>query len=62
MKRLRVLVACGLLEVGLLMGMPFRPDEIEALLRQMNEPKMAHVLPSETENGDDPPAASSAIP
>jgi hypothetical protein len=27
----------------------------EELMHQMNQPKMAHVLPSEGEEGDDPP-------
>jgi hypothetical protein len=33
-----------------------RPDEIQALLHQMNQPTVAHVLPTEDEGGDgDPP-------
>src|ERR1700730_15649482 len=38
-----------------LFGAPMRPDEIEELMYQMNQPKMAHVLPTEGEEGDDPP-------
>ena len=29
--------------------------EIEELMHQMNQPRMAHVLPTEGEEGDDPP-------
>lgn len=56
-QRLRVLVACVALEVGVLMGVPMRPDEIQALMQQMNQPVLAHVLPSEDESGDDDPPA-----
>jgi len=52
-QRLRVLVACAALEVGVLMGVPMRPDEIQSLMQQMNQPVLAHVLPSEDESGDD---------
>jgi len=31
-----------------------RPEEIEALMAAMNTPKIAHVLPDENNNGDDP--------
>ena len=34
---------------------PMRPDEIQELMNQMNQPKMAHVLPSENDEGADPP-------
>ena len=54
-ERLRVLVACAALEVGVLMGVPMRPDEIQSLMQQMNQPVLAHVLPSDEEAGDDDP-------
>ena len=54
MKRLRVLLMCLALEMGVLAGVPMRPDEIQELMNQMNQPKMAHVLPSDTDDGDDP--------
>jgi hypothetical protein len=54
-KRLRVLVVCINLLLGVMVGSPMRPDEVEELMRQMNQPKMAHVLPSEGDKGDDPP-------
>lgn len=53
--RLRVLLVCVALEVGVLSGVPMRPDEIQELMQQMNQPTVAHVLPTEDEGGDDPP-------
>ena len=52
-EKLRVLLACGVLELGVLMGAPMRPDEIQELMRQMNQPALAHVLPSEEEAGSE---------
>jgi hypothetical protein len=40
--------------MGVLSGVPMRPDEIQDLLNQMNQPKMAHVLRTENDIGDDP--------
>ena len=53
--RLRVFVLCVALEMGVLSGVPMRPDEIQELMNQMNQPKMAHTLPSENDEGDDEP-------
>ena len=36
---------------------PMRPDEIQELLHQINQPAVAHVLPNDADEGDDPPAA-----
>jgi hypothetical protein len=52
-KRLRVLLACAALELGVLAGVPMRPEQIRELMHQMNQPTIAHVLPSEEEAGDD---------
>jgi hypothetical protein len=57
-KRLRVVVVCAILQLGLMIGAPMRPEEIEELMHQMNQPKMAHVLPTGGEEGDDPPDPS----
>ena len=54
-KRLRVLVVCMALEMGVITGVPMRPDEIRALMHQMNQPRLADVLPIENDQGDDPP-------
>ena len=52
--RLRVCVVCFALEMGVLSGVPMRPDEIQDLMHQMNQPKMAHVIRIENDIGDDP--------
>jgi hypothetical protein len=53
-----VLLACAALEFGVLIGAPMRPDEIQDLMHQMNQPTLAHVLRSEDDAGDDPPAGA----
>jgi hypothetical protein len=52
-EKLRVLLACSVLEFGVLIGAPMRPDQIKELMHQMNQPTLAHVLPSDEEAGDD---------
>ena len=56
--RLRVLLACVVLQIGVFAGVPMRPEEVEKLFSEMNQPRLAHVLPSENDNGMDPPATS----
>ena len=58
-KRLRTLLACALFEIGVLAGAPMRPEEIRELMHQMNQPTLAHVLPSEEDADDDPLVAGS---
>jgi hypothetical protein len=53
--RLRVLVLCMALEMGVISGVPMRPGEIQELMNQLNQPKVAHVLPTENDSGHDPP-------
>jgi hypothetical protein len=50
-----VLFVCAVLELGVLSGVPVRPDEIQQLMNQMNQPKLAQVLPADEEGGDDSP-------
>ena len=40
--------------VGAQMGAPMRPEEIEELMRTMNEPKLVRKFAEEEERGDDP--------
>jgi len=47
---------CTFLQFGALVGVPMLPRDIEELMRQMNAAKLAHVLPSEEDDGDGPPA------
>ena len=42
-KQLRVVFACLALEMAVLLGAPMRPEEIQELMHQMNQPKVAHV-------------------
>jgi hypothetical protein len=51
---LRSIFACLVLEAGVLLGAPMRPDQIKELMRQMNQPTIAHVLPDEPASGDGP--------
>jgi hypothetical protein len=57
--RLRTIFMCAALELGALSGVPMRPEEIRSLMNQINQPKLAHVLPTDDQNGDDPPMSSS---
>ena len=50
-----MLLACAALQIGVLTGVPMRPEQIRELMHQMNQPAIAHVLPSEEEPGDDNP-------
>ena len=43
--RLRTIFVCSMLEFAVLFGLPMRPEEIEKLMRTMNRPTLAHVLP-----------------
>jgi hypothetical protein len=46
--------------MGLLIGAPMRPKEIEDLMQQMNQTVLAHLLPAEHDDGDDPPTPGHA--
>jgi hypothetical protein len=48
--RLRVLLVCVALQVGVFSGVPMLPDEIRELMNQMNQPKLAHVLPADEDD------------
>jgi hypothetical protein len=49
MGKLRVLLVCLGLEIGVLAGVPVRPEEIQELLHQMNQPQIVQVLRSDTD-------------
>ena len=61
-KRLRTFFLCAALELGVLSGVPMRPEEIRALMNQINQPKLAHALPADEEGGDDPPTGTIKSP
>ena len=50
--RLRVAMVCAMLQLGVAGGMPMRPDKVEELIHQMNQPKMAHALPGKGNEGE----------
>jgi hypothetical protein len=56
--RLRTIMLCVALEFGVLSGVPMRPEQIRELMNQLNQPKLAHVLPGEDDSGD--PSTGSA--
>ena len=52
--RLRTILCCTLLEIAVLMGAPMRPEEVQALMRDMNAPKIVRTTPDRTDDGDPP--------
>jgi hypothetical protein len=53
-EKFRRILLFGAIGLALLTGTPMRPEEIEDLMHQMNQPKVAHTLPDECDQGDDP--------
>jgi hypothetical protein len=51
--RLRVVFICAALQLGVFSGVPMRPEQIQALMHQMNQPKRAHALPATRRGGDE---------
>jgi len=41
-----------MLEFAATLGLPMRPEEIKELMQTMNQPKLAHVIPDESDRGD----------
>jgi hypothetical protein len=61
-RRFRKMFLCFVLCVGSQMGLPMRVEEIEELMRTMNQPKIVRKFAEEKERGDDPlPTAQSRI-
>lgn len=52
-RRLRTVACCAILEIGTLMGLPMRPEQVQDLMRAMNVPRVAQTNPEEsnTEGG-----------
>jgi len=50
--RLRTLLLCLPLLPGAFSGMAMRPEEIEELMHNMNQPKIVYTIPGESESGD----------
>ena len=51
-QRLRTLACCAMLQMGTLLGIPMRPEQIQDLMRTLNEPKLASTNPDDTDNGE----------
>ena len=52
--KLRVLTVCSILQAAVFMHCSMRPEQIEEVMQQMNQPKLARVLPSDEDDGDGP--------
>ena len=59
-RRLRTLFCCAVLEVGVLFGVPMRPEQIRELMQMLNKPKIAQTGPQLTAHGDNPDADDAA--
>ncbi len=53
--QLRTILVCTMLEFAALLGLPMRPEQIVELMRTMNQPKLAHVIPDESDRGEGDP-------
>ena len=54
--RFRKIFLCMVLCVASMKGVRMRPEEIEELMRTMNQPKLVRKFAEEDERGDDPTA------
>ena len=59
-RRLRTLFCCAVLEVGVLFGVPMRPEQIRELMQMLNKPKIAQAGPEQAAHGDEPDAGAAA--
>ncbi len=53
MRRLRLSLLCLTLGIGSITGVPMRAEEIEELMRRMNQPNVVHVLRDESDSDED---------
>lgn len=52
--KLRMLLLYLPLLAGSLSGVPMRPEDVEELMRSMNQEQVVHVIPDDSSNGDEP--------
>lgn len=52
--RLRTVFLLVVLELGVISGVPMPPEKIRALMASINRQKLAHILPSEQQDGSGP--------
>lgn len=55
-KSLRTILTCMVLQVGVLSGVPMRPEQVRELMFQLGTPKVAHTSPDERHSSKDPSA------
>jgi hypothetical protein len=53
-------LCCVVLEAGVLLGVPMRPEQIRELMQMLNKPKIAQTGPEQTAHGDNPDADDAA--
>ena len=53
--RLRTILLCSVLEIGVMLGIPMPPERIRQLLQQMNQPAVMHVLREDDDCSEPPP-------
>ena len=58
--RLRTVFCCAFLQLGALLGVPMRPEEIQDLMHRLNKPKVAHTNPEENPCDRNPQADESS--
>ena len=51
-QRLRTFACCAILEMAALIGVPMRPEQVQDLMRTLNEPKIARTNPDDSNRGD----------
>lgn len=51
LRGIRHIFICAVLALNSLHGVYMRPEEVQALMEAMNQPKVAHVLPDDNYNG-----------
>jgi hypothetical protein len=49
-----MLFVCLVLEFGVLSGVPIHARELDELMKQLSQPKLAQTLPSDEDEGDGP--------
>jgi hypothetical protein len=54
-RRLRTIVCCTILEIGALIGVPMRPEQVQDLMQAMNVANIARTDPEQCPSGDPPP-------
>jgi hypothetical protein len=50
--KLRAILLCVALHIGVTFGVPMCPEEIQELMRRIQRPKIAHTLPDASDSGD----------